>query len=196
MDYSNLEPCFHVGIVNFNLINDSRYYHEIGLLDKRTREVYSDKFGFYVIELKKVKNATEEEKREELYRWASLMAARNQEEIAMAVKGNEYLEAAAKEMSLINANEKERYLYLREQMAIMDEKSRLKTATRIGREEGELRKLISMVCKKLVKGKTISQIADDLEETEETIGGICKAAEREAPEYNIDRIYDRLRSGR
>lgn len=78
-------------------------------------------------------------------------------------------------------------------MAIMDEISRKKTAIRIGVERGELTRLISQVCKKLQRGKNISQIAEDLEETEEMIADICKAAEPEAPEYDIDKIYSRLR---
>ena len=38
-----------------------------------------------------------------------------------------------------------------------------------GREEGTLQKICSLIQKKLEKGKTISEIADDLEDTEENV---------------------------
>ena len=43
-----------------------------------------------------------------------------------------------------------------------------------GREEGTLQKTCSLIQKKLQKGKTISEIADDLEDTEENISHLIK----------------------
>lgn len=57
-----------------------------------------------------------------------------------------------------------------------------------GREEGEWRNLISLVCKKLVKGKTIPEIAEALETDEETIQSIVSLVEPFKPEYDIDAI--------
>ncbi len=61
-----------------------------------------------------------------------------------------------------------------------------------GREEGAERKLISMVCRKLAKNKTIAEIADELEETEETVLRICDAAKRYAPDYDVESIYEQI----
>ena len=63
---------------------------------------------------------------------------------------------------------------------------------RVGREEGmeqgdELR-LIRQVCCKLKKGKSIEQIADELEEEEARIQVLCDAARDFAPEYDERKI--------
>lgn len=51
-------------------------------------------------------------------------------------KGDPYMKAALDEMDKINQNEKERYLYLREAMALSDEASRMATARKEGIREG------------------------------------------------------------
>ena len=63
---------------------------------------------------------------------------------------------------------------------------------RISREEGEQRKLIQQVCKKLQKNVAVSEIADMLEEDVETIQEISNVASKYAPEYDIDRIMEEL----
>ncbi len=52
-----------------------------------------------------------------------------------------------------------------------------------GKEQGIKLKLVSMVCKKLVKGKTPQEIAEDLEEDLSEIQKICTVASGFAPEY-------------
>ena len=61
-----------------------------------------------------------------------------------------------------------------------------------GRIEGEERKLVQLTCKKLQKNISIPEIADMLEEDEETIQKICDAASKHAPEYDIDKIIKDL----
>ena len=43
-----------------------------------------------------------------------------------------------------------------------------------GRKQGTLQKTCALIRKKLEKGKTISEIADDLEDTEENIAHLIK----------------------
>ncbi len=54
------------------------------------------------------------------------------------------------------------------------------------------RHLIRRVCRKLQKGRTPEQIADELEEAPELILPICEAAAAFAPEYDCDRVFDAL----
>ena len=63
-----------------------------------------------------------------------------------------------------------------------------------GLAKGENKKLISQVCRKLKKGKTPAQIADDLEEEISLIQKICESAESFAPEYDVEKIYDAMTS--
>lgn len=58
-----------------------------------------------------------------------------------------------------------------------------------GREEGEMCKLISLVCKKLQKHKTIEVIAEELEEDVTAIQKIVDAAQKCAPDYDTDAVY-------
>ncbi len=57
-----------------------------------------------------------------------------------------------------------------------------------GRKEGKTDLLISLVCKKLRKGKSIPQIADELEADEIRIQAICQEAEKFAPDYDEEKV--------
>lgn len=175
--YGNMEPCIHIGILNFNYLKSPGFHHKILLQDKKTHEIYSDKFILHMIELKKLEDSPEEE-RDELYRWAKLIAADNGEMMNMTAKGNPYMEEAISEMDRINMSETERYLYLRRSMAYTDEVSRMNYATQQGIQEGqrigEHKKLCELVEKKLNKGKTADEIADALEEDVSVIHEIIK----------------------
>ena len=61
-----------------------------------------------------------------------------------------------------------------------------------GEKNGQLRTLISLTVRKLHKGKSVDQIADELEEDTATIAPICKAAEEFAPEYDEEKIFRKL----
>ena len=65
--YGELEPCIHIGILDFNLMRSQGFYHHIKLLDIKTGEEYNDKLQFHVVQLKKLENAAKEEKEMELY---------------------------------------------------------------------------------------------------------------------------------
>lgn len=58
-----------------------------------------------------------------------------------------------------------------------------------GREEGADLKTISQVCKKLIKGKSVEEIADELEEEVDYINKICDIAAKFAPDYDVNKIY-------
>ena len=108
---------------------------------------------------------------------ARLISASTWEEVREESEGNHYMEKVRDEMIKMSRDESERYLYLREQMAIRDKESQLRSAENRGRREGReegrkqgtLQKTCALIQKKLEKGKTISEIADDLEDTEENI---------------------------
>ena len=61
-----------------------------------------------------------------------------------------------------------------------------------GRKEGEELLLISLTCKKLAKGKTIKQIAEELEEEISKVERICRAAEPFAPDYDVEKIRNTM----
>ena len=61
-----------------------------------------------------------------------------------------------------------------------------------GVQQGEFKKLISQICKKLEKGYTIEQMAEILEEDESTIRTIVEIAMKYAPEYDTEKILKEL----
>ena len=59
-----------------------------------------------------------------------------------------------------------------------------------GIEQGIELKLFLLVCKKLAKGKSMTEIADALEEPEDEIRTLCEKAALYAPEYDEGKIRD------
>lgn len=57
---------------------------------------------------------------------------------------------------------------------------------------GSQKKTISLISKKLIKGQTLEQIADALEESVENISKIYEVARKFAPDYNVEEIYKAL----
>ena len=133
--------------------------------------MYSSKFQFHVIELSKLKST----------------------------KGNHYMEKVRDEMIKMSRDESERYLYLREQMAIRDKESQLQSAENRGRREGreegrkqgEVLKLIMMVKKKIENGDSVAKIADDLLEDADVIEKIYDIV-KENPEKTREEICEIL----
>lgn len=146
-----------------------------GILDIKTGEEYNDKLQFHVVQLKKLENAAKEEKETELYYWAKLLAAKDWKEVDDTIKGNPYREAVKDEMYKMSQDERERYLYLREEMAYSDEISRMKTAREEGLEEGRKEgKQLFLQCIRLKKqGFSKEKIAEecqvDIPEVEEIL---------------------------
>ena len=63
-----------------------------------------------------------------------------------------------------------------------------------GRAEGSLRTLIYQVLKKLQRSKTIPEMAEELEETEEVIRHIVDVVKKYEPDYDVDAISKELMS--
>lgn len=61
-----------------------------------------------------------------------------------------------------------------------------------GRLEGENRKLVSLICRKLSKGKSVEVIAEELEEEIEVVRNICEIAKEYAPDYDVEQIHERM----
>ena len=62
-----------------------------------------------------------------------------------------------------------------------------------GFNDGELTKLIKLICRKLRKNKSPEIIADELEEDIDIINYICEAAKTFSPEYDENKIMEKLK---
>ena len=65
-----------------------------------------------------------------------------------------------------------------------------------GLERGGHLKLITLVCRKLAKGKTPETIAEELEEDINEVKRICDVASGYAPEYDAEKIFAELEKQR
>ena len=148
-----------------------------------------------MIELSKIETTKGKARKQELYRWARLISASTWEEIREESEGNHYMEKARDEMIKMSRDESERYLYLREQMAISDKVSQLRSAENRGRKDGiqkgELLKLITLVQKKREKGESVDKIAEDLLEDIDIVEKIYNVL-KEYQEKDRDEIYPEL----
>ena len=123
-----------------------------------------------MIELSKLKSTKGKARKQELYRWAKLISASTWEEVREESEGNHYMEKVRDEMIKMSRDESERYLYLREQMAIRDKESQLQSAENRGRREGreegrkqgEVLKLIMMVKKKIENGDSPEKTREEI----------------------------------
>ncbi|MCF2681213.1 hypothetical protein JQM69_11065 [Faecalicatena contorta] len=61
-----------------------------------------------------------------------------------------------------------------------------------GRLVGHLEERIQIICKKLKKNKSVSEIADALEEEQDIVQKICDIAFKYAPDYDIEKIMKEL----
>jgi hypothetical protein len=65
----------------------------------------------------------------------------------------------------------------------------IRTEGRIeGQTKGEEKRLVKQICRKLRKGKNLSQIADDLEENESNIKAFFDTVAAFAPDYDEDQV--------
>ena len=67
-----------------------------------------------------------------------------------------------------------------------DEEGRM----RVEREEGDIRRLITLITRKVLKRMDINSIASELEEDPETIKPLYDAVIAAAPDYDIDKILE------
>ena len=115
-----------------------------------------------IADLPKLDEAEDKEKQEELYHWAKLIAADRWEDVCMEAKGNPYRELVKDELEKIRQDETERWLYLREEMALMDERCRLNTAKRQGLAEG--RSEMKQLTQKLLQDNRIEDLQKAFED--------------------------------
>ena len=103
-----------------------------------------------------------------------------------------YIDAAYQRLMALSEDERKKLEYDNRMKAIWDRNTLIQQGIDEGIERGAAQKLISMVCKKMVKGKRPDTIAEELEEDREVIARIYNVAEKYAPDYDVDEIYREL----
>ncbi len=63
----------------------------------------------------------------------------------------------------------------------------------IGVDIGVDKHLITQISKKMAKGKSVIEIADEVEEDYDKVDEIYNIAIKYAPEFNVDKIYEEMK---
>ena len=196
-DYSRLKRCVGISLLDFNLSDRPKYHTVYRLRDEEGNE-FTDALEIHVLELSKP--LTGKEKADE---WIQFFNVKTEEDLKMIkakTKNPGILEAIGELRRLsLDSPIKWRYdAYLKRKR---DEKAReayvweegeakgRAEGKAEGRTEGESYKLVSMVCRKLRKGKEPERIAEELEEEVELIQRICQTAKEFGPGYDEEKVF-------
>lgn len=189
--YQVLGKCIHVGILDFILFEeDEEYYSCFHLWEDKRRRIYSDKLEIHIVELPKL--AEREYPETALLKWARFFNAEKKEEFEMVAKTDPHIQKAYDQLLYMSGNEEKRLLYEARQKAINDYNTQMYSNWHDGYSEGEEKKLIELICKKMKKNCSAEEIADLLEEDKAKVETIYNTALDFAPDYNIERIWKKL----
>ena len=189
--YQVLGKCIHVGILDFILFEeDEEYYSCFHLWEDKRRRIYSDKLEIHIVELPKL--AEREYPETALLKWARFFNAEKKEEFEMVAKTDPHIQKAYDQLLYMSGNEEKRLLYEARQKAINDYNTQMYSNWHDGYSEGEEKKLIELICKKMKKNCSAEEIADLLEEDKAKVETIYNTALNFAPDYNIERIWKKL----
>jgi predicted transposase/invertase (TIGR01784 family) len=195
-DYGLLKKCIHVSILNFVYFpNDEMCYRKIHFREDQSGRLYTDAMEIQVLELPKLKGEFPDN--DDVYCWMKFFGGKNREEFEQMAKTNEYLNEAYQELAHLSADEIKRLEYEAREKAIRDHHAFLEAAKSEGLEKGFQQgreqglqqgleqglqqgleqglqrgsslKLISMIRKKQIKGCSVAEIAEALEEKESLI---------------------------
>ena len=193
--YQALGKCIHVGILDFILFEeDEEYYSCFHLWEDKRRRIYSDKLEIHIVELPKL--AEREYPETALLKWARFFNAEKKEEFEMVAKTDPHIQKAYDQLLYMSGNEEKRLLYEARQKAINDYNTQMYSNWHDGYSEGEEKKLIELICKKMKKNCSAEEIADLLEEDKEKVEAIYNTVLDFAPDYNIEKIWRKLGGGK
>lgn len=189
-DYTKLKRCISISVLDFDL-DQSPSYHRIYRMRDKDGKDYSDLLEIHVIELNKPLNGSDRE----LDDWIRLFNAETEEELEMleAKTKNPGILEAIKEIRVMSLGRTIKVLYEGRMKQIRDRNARdayVREEGRTagiaegkiagiaeGRTEGRELALIQLIQRKVAKGKTAEEIAEDLEEPLENVNRILQAIE-------------------
>lgn len=141
--YKDLEPVIHVAIMDHTLFEDhKRFFTRYEVMDEDGYR-YTDKIQFYVMDLKAIAEANEEERNRGLVEWAEAFRARNWEQLGKI--NNPGVKEAAKEMEAVMSSPEKRQFVWNRRLAQLDYNSQIESARDEGKMEGFLDALAGLV---------------------------------------------------
>lgn len=188
--YGNLKKCIHVSILDFvRFKDDEECYRSLYFCDPKTGRKYTDLMEIQILELKKLTAKSDEE--ETIISWMRFLGGKSREEFENMAKSDEYMSEAYETLKKLSSDEQSKLEYEARQKAIRDYNSQMSSALSEGIERGELLGRIKLVKKKQQKGKSIEEIADEMEEEVSAIEKIYELVS-DHPESSAEELLDML----
>ena len=132
--YNDLEPVIHIAIMDHTLFEDhKRFFTRYEIMDEEGYR-YTDKLQFYVMDLKAIAEANEEERQRGLVEWAEAFTAKDWNQLRKI--DNPGVKEAAKQMQTAMSNQQQRQMIWSRKLAQMDHDTQLDYARKEGRAEG------------------------------------------------------------
>ena len=170
-DYSKLLPMYHIGILDFTLFEEHpKFMGKYQLMDVEDQFLYSDKLCIKVLDLTQLDAARKQANvNKKLLKWASIFKAETLEELEQLANGEEVFEKMVVTMKKLSEDEK-----IRMQCEAREDYERcllseFNAGKREGRAEGERKRDQDLISSWIKKGKTIAEIAEDLEKSEDYV---------------------------
>ena len=129
-------------------------------------------------------------------RESKFLNAEKKKGFEMIAKTDPHIRKAYEQLLYMSEDGKKRLIYEARQKAIYDYNTQVYSNWHSGYEQGEKngeeKKLIEQICKKMKKNLSAEEIANILEEDEKIVQRIYDAALSFAPNYDIEKIRNRL----
>jgi predicted transposase/invertase (TIGR01784 family) len=138
VDYSEIKPAIHIGILTDSPFPDiQEFYSEYLLSNQKNAHIFSSKFALRVLDLSQLQNIPEQAQDTPLYHWAKLFTATTWEEIRMITEKNKDLTAAASYLHQLSEEEKIQLQCEARERYYMDMSSERKAGIKQGRNEAQ-----------------------------------------------------------
>ncbi len=188
-NYTKLKKSVSVSILDFDLDNGEKY-HRVYRLREKGGEEFSDLFEVHIIELRK-----KLEGNGRIDDWIRLMNAESEEDLDMIKTDNPGILEAVREMKRMGLGRRLHLLYEAHMKEIRDRNARddfvrdegIAIGEARGMAIGEARKLVALTRKKMEKGMSAEEIAEQLEEETPLVTFICDTMKAH-PEWSDDEI--------
>ena len=168
--YSDLEPVIQIAIMNHTLFEDHKRFFARYLPRDDEGYPYTDKLQFYVMDLKAIGEATEEQRKQGLVEWADAFTAHNWEQVQKL--SNPAIKEAVNQMRTIMNSPEQRQIVWDRKLAQMDYDTQIESARNKGRDEGRAEgKMATLI--DLVR-KNILSVKDAADQANMSIPEFCK----------------------
>ena len=120
-DYKEVKPVYQIGITDFSPIKgNDRFFSRYMFQETEDHHLYSEKIGLFVLNLQKIDQITEEDKRYNRDLWAKMFKAKTWEDLKMLAEKSEVIDEAVGQIYKITRDE-----MLRQKMEAREEYYRI-----------------------------------------------------------------------